>query len=106
MRASNIDYSIREDVIALDWNLPANELFPDEESSKKIVRSGGAHIKLEDIGPVRPQIDRAIRILQGVWSEPIDLSIERIQVRQVNFYRPPALDWVLTMTHRSTIASS
>jgi len=66
-----------------------------DDFDRELVRKGGGKIELTDIA------DR-LREDVAAAAELVDVSpsfhVERIQIFNVNYYRPPARRWVLTIS--------
>ena len=88
---------IKENVIAITWGgLGSDELF-EEERSKEIVASGGASISIEEID-LSPELRQLTSVTSEIWKKPTYFMVEKTQVFDVNFYKPPPSSWVLTLS--------
>ena len=101
IRVSSFGYGTRVNVVALEWARTNDDLFEDDDVSESIIGDEGRIVDFSELGEARLHVEGVASILEQTWSHPIELKVEAIQIYQVNFFKQPDPEWVLTLAPRT-----
>jgi hypothetical protein len=91
--------NIRPDVAVLWWDLGTRATLFDDDFGRELVHKDGGQVELTDFNDyIRKDVEAAAELIDRSPS----FCVERLQIFNVDFYRPPPRRWVLTIGSKDT----